>query len=70
MPIIKLENISRSYKNGQVVIEALKNINLSIEEGEFISIMGPSGSGKSTMLNIIGCLDKPSSYIRNCRQTR
>ncbi|MGB4131000.1 MAG: ABC transporter ATP-binding protein [Tepidanaerobacteraceae bacterium] len=61
MPIIKLENISRSYKNGQVVIEALKNINLSIEEGEFISIMGPSGSGKSTMLNIIGCLDKPSS---------
>ena len=70
MPIIKLENISRSYKNGQVVIEALKNINLSIEEGEFISIMGPSGSGKSTMLNIIGCLDKPSSGIRNCRQTR
>ena len=61
MPIIKLENISRSYKNGQVVIEALKNINLSIEEGEFISIMGPSGSGKSTMLNIIGCRDKPSS---------
>jgi putative ABC transport system ATP-binding protein len=61
LPIIKLENISRSYKNGQVVIEALKNINLSIEEGEFISIMGPSGSGKSTMLNIIGCLDKPSS---------
>ncbi|NLL99078.1 MAG: ABC transporter ATP-binding protein [Tepidanaerobacter sp.] len=59
--MIKLENISRSYKNGQVVIEALKNINLSIEEGEFISIMGPSGSGKSTMLNIIGCLDKPSS---------
>ena len=54
MPIIKLENISRSYKNGQVVIEALKNINLSIEEGEFISIMGPSGSGKSTMHNIIG----------------
>jgi len=61
LPIIKLENISRTYKNGQVVIEALKNINLSIEEGEFISIMGPSGSGKSTMLNIIGCLDKPTS---------
>lgn len=61
MSIIRLENISRSYKSGQVFIEALKNINLSIDEGEFISIMGPSGSGKSTMLNILGCLDKPTS---------
>jgi len=61
LPIIQLKNISRIYKNGQVIIEALKNINLSIEEGEFISIMGPSGSGKSTMLNILGCLDKPTS---------
>ena len=61
MPIIQLKNISRIYKNGQVIIEALKNINLSIEEGEFVSIMGPSGSGKSTLLNILGCLDKPTS---------
>lgn len=61
MPIIHLKNISRSYKNGQVLIEALKDVNLSIEEGEFVSIMGPSGSGKSTLLNILGCLDKPTS---------
>ncbi|HHY41386.1 MAG TPA: ABC transporter ATP-binding protein [Thermoanaerobacterales bacterium] len=59
--MIQLTNISRSYKNGQVLIEALKDVNLSIEEGEFVSIMGPSGSGKSTLLNILGCLDKPTS---------
>jgi putative ABC transport system ATP-binding protein len=59
--ILKLQEVSRVYKNGQVKIEALKNINLSIGEGDFISIMGPSGSGKSTLLNIIGCLDKPTS---------
>ncbi|MDD4568652.1 MAG: ABC transporter ATP-binding protein [Tepidanaerobacteraceae bacterium] len=61
MPVIELKNIARSYKNGQVFIEALKDIDLSIEEGDFVSIMGPSGSGKSTMLNLIGCLDKPTS---------
>ena len=61
MPVIELTNISRSYKNGQVLIEALKDIDLSIDEGDFISIMGPSGSGKSTMLNILGCLDRPTS---------
>lgn len=61
LPVIVLTNISRSYKNGLVTIEALKGINLSIDEGDFVSIMGPSGSGKSTMLNIIGCLDKPTS---------
>lgn len=61
MPIIELKDITRSYKNGQVMIQALRNINLSIDEGDFVSIMGPSGSGKSTMLNILGCLDRPSS---------
>lgn len=61
MSVIELTNISRSYRNGQVLIEALKDINLNIEEGDFVSIMGPSGSGKSTMLNIIGCLDRPST---------
>ncbi|MGI6485354.1 MAG: ABC transporter ATP-binding protein [Tepidanaerobacteraceae bacterium] len=58
--LLKLQDISRVYKNGQVKIEALKKINISIDEGDFISIMGPSGSGKSTLLNIIGCLDKPT----------
>lgn len=61
MPLLELSNICRTYKNGQIHIEALKDINLSIEEGDFISIMGPSGSGKSTLLNIIGCLDRPTS---------
>jgi putative ABC transport system ATP-binding protein len=61
LSVIELTNISRSYRNGQVLIEALKDINLNIEEGDFVSIMGPSGSGKSTMLNIIGCLDRPST---------
>ena len=60
MPVIELTSISRSYKNGQLFIEALKEISLSIDEGDFVSIMGPSGSGKSTLLNVIGCLDHSS----------
>jgi len=67
LPLIELENISRIYKTGQVSVTALKNVNLAVDKGEFISIMGPSGSGKSTLLNIIGCLDKPSTgtYLFN-----
>lgn len=61
MTVIKLNNITRSFKVGQVLINALNGISLNIEEGEFVSIMGPSGSGKSTLLNIIGCLDNPTS---------
>ncbi|KUO49060.1 MAG: macrolide ABC transporter ATP-binding protein [Desulfitibacter sp. BRH_c19] len=61
MSIIKLENIHRQYKSGQLKVDALSNINLSIAEKDFISIMGPSGSGKSTLLNIVGCLDSPTS---------
>lgn len=60
MSILDLDDISKSYKNGQIEVSALKSINLSIEKGEFVSIMGPSGSGKSTLLNIIGCLDLPT----------
>lgn len=61
LPILELKDVTRSYKNGQILVQALKSVTLDIEEGEFVSIMGPSGSGKSTTLNIIGCLDKPSS---------
>lgn len=58
--IIKLENVWKIYKPGEVEFTALKGINLEVNPGSFISIMGPSGSGKSTLLNIIGCLDVPS----------
>ncbi|HHZ03140.1 MAG TPA: ABC transporter ATP-binding protein [Tissierellia bacterium] len=60
MNIIRMENISKLYKSGQLQVEALKNISFEIKEKEFVSIMGPSGSGKSTLLNIIGCLDHAS----------
>jgi len=59
--MIKLENITKVYKTGTISLEALKDITLAIEQGEFISIMGPSGSGKSTLMNIIGCLDTSTS---------
>jgi len=61
LPLLELCDVSRIYKTGQVSVTALKNVNLTVDKGEFISIMGPSGSGKSTLLNIIGCLDRPST---------
>ena len=61
--MILLENINRIFQVGEQRIHALKNINLNIKKGEYISIMGPSGSGKSTMLNIIALLDQPSSGL-------
>ncbi len=61
MSILELKNITRHFKNGQVMVKALRGIELTVAEGEFLSIMGPSGSGKSTLLNLIGCLDRPSS---------
>jgi putative ABC transport system ATP-binding protein len=60
-PIIRLENIFKIYGIGEVEVRALQDVNLIIEEGEYCSIMGPSGSGKSTAMNIIGCLDRPTS---------
>jgi len=59
--IIEFENISKIYRVGEIEIPALKNINMSIEKGAHISLMGPSGSGKTTMLNLLGCLDTPTS---------
>ncbi|WP_029451352.1 ABC transporter ATP-binding protein [Carnobacterium maltaromaticum] len=58
--MLKLTNIYKSYWQADSEVEILKNINLSIEAGEYVSIMGPSGSGKSTLMNILGCLDKPT----------
>lgn len=59
--MMKLSNISKIYKTGKLEVPVLHEINLEIEDGEFIAIMGPSGSGKSTLMNIIGFLDSPSS---------
>ncbi len=61
LPLIRLENIGMIYKIGDISYEVLKTINLTIDKGEFVSIMGASGSGKSTLMNILGCLDKPTS---------
>ncbi|MDD3740725.1 MAG: ABC transporter ATP-binding protein [Bacteroidales bacterium] len=65
--IIELENIVKNYYIGIIKVEALRKINLSIEENEYVAIMGPSGSGKSTLMNIIGCLDSLTEgrYILN-----
>ena len=59
--LIDLRNINKTYRNGDQELKVLKNINLTVEEGEFVAIMGPSGSGKSTLMNIIGMLDRPST---------
>ncbi|MFQ3617992.1 MAG: ABC transporter ATP-binding protein [Cyanobacteriota bacterium] len=60
-PIIRLEHISKVYGSGNTEVRALSDVNLTVEAGEYCSIMGPSGSGKSTAMNVIGCLDRPTS---------
>ena len=59
--ILQLENINKHYLQDKLAVPVLKNITFEVEAGEYVAIMGPSGSGKSTLMNILGCLDLPSS---------
>ncbi len=63
MPIIEVANLVKVYKTGDIELRALDEVSFSVERGEFVCVMGPSGSGKSTMMNILGCLDVPTSGL-------
>ena len=58
--LLELKHIYKNYLQDKIVIPVLKDVNISIDEGEYVAIMGPSGSGKTTLMNIIGCLDRPT----------
>ena len=59
-PVIRLENVHKIYDLGEIQVQALRGVSLAVREGEFVAVMGPSGSGKSTVMNILGCLDRPT----------
>jgi putative ABC transport system ATP-binding protein len=59
-PMIRLENVHKTYDLGEIQVQALRGISVAVREGEFVAVMGPSGSGKSTVMNILGCLDRPT----------
>ena len=59
-PVIRLENVYKTYDLGEIQVQALRGVSLEVRQGEFVAVMGPSGSGKSTIMNILGCLDRPT----------
>ena len=70
--MIKMENIRKVYDTGKIEVEALRGVDLQINRGDFVTVIGPSGSGKSTLMNIMGCLDKPTTgdYTLNGRNIK